>query len=734
MGLRQLTERSAAERAVEADEELRSILESRKTQIKVVGAGGAGNNTITRLMQVGIVGAETIAVNTDAQDLLYTDSDKKVLIGRELTSGLGAGADPKIGMEAAKESKDDIKKSLQGADMVFLTAGLGGGCLTGDSLIYTNPEGPIRIDSIKPNFFVYSIEDGRVAKKRILAAMNTGIKRTFKVKTKNQALNASYDHPFLKVIPINPDNRGRFVNFNFQWAPAESLRQNDLVVTLRKVPDIKPNSPDYEFYTDENFCRLFGFLLGDGWISKSKKSWKVFFSPSKDEEINRKYIQLMKEVFELEMRKSKNWYYANSKAVYEILEKLELNKHAKEKEIPSWLFELPVTHKKEFILGLADADGYYYKQKKGNGKEKIELRFEMSSEKLIKQLKVLCDYSGLRTSNVSSRTRKIKPPSSKEKRVFTSWSVRIYKLYQLNEKLEKTRERKGIGFLYGYRGPISSEFFKNFGFDRIQSVKEIGEKEVYDIIVERSHNFVAEGFVVHNTGTGSLPVIADVAKKLGALTVAVVTLPFTMEGKQRMRNAREGLENLENVTDTLIVIPNDKLLEIVPDVSLATAFKVADEILVNAVKGIAELVTKPGLVNLDFADVRAVMSEGGLSMIGMGESDTDNRAFEAVEKALNNPLINVDVNGARGALINVIGGPDITIKEAQQICEVVSKKLSPEAKIIWGVQIAKELGETVRALLIVTGVQSPQIFGPGKSWSGEKRKDIEESLGVEFIE
>lgn len=363
MGIKQFSERSVSERTAQADEELRSILESRKTQIKVVGAGGAGNNTITRLMQVGIVGAETVAVNTDAQDLLYTDSDKKVLIGRELTSGLGAGADPKIGMESAKESKDDIKKALQGADMVFLTGGLGGG-----------------------------------------------------------------------------------------------------------------------------------------------------------------------------------------------------------------------------------------------------------------------------------------------------------------------------------------------------------------------------------TGTGSLPVIADVAKKLGALTVAVVTLPFAMEGKQRMRNAREGLENLEGVTDTLIVIPNDKLLEIVPDVSLATAFKVADEILVNAVKGIAELVTKPGLVNLDFADVRAVMSEGGLSMIGMGESDTDNRAFEAVEKALNNPLITVDVNGAKGALINVIGGPDITIREAQQICEAVSTRLSPEAKIIWGVQIAKELGETVRALLIITGVQSPQIYGPGKSLSGEKKKDIEQTLGLEFID
>ncbi|MFH8132000.1 MAG: cell division protein FtsZ, partial [Candidatus Aenigmatarchaeota archaeon] len=353
MGVKQIIEKTGAPSKVSPfDEEIRDILEKRKTRIKVVGAGGAGNNTITRLMQVGIVGAETIAVNTDAQDLLYTDADVKVLIGKELTGGLGAGADPRIGMEAAKESKEDLKKALRGADLVFLTCGLGGG-----------------------------------------------------------------------------------------------------------------------------------------------------------------------------------------------------------------------------------------------------------------------------------------------------------------------------------------------------------------------------------TGTGSLPVIADIAKKMGALTVAVVTLPFTMEGKVRMANAKEGLKNLEGVVDTLIVIPNDKLLEIVPDVSIATAFKVADEILVNAVKGITELVTKPGLVNLDFADVRAVMSQGGLAMIGMGESDTENRALEAVEKALNNPLITVDINGAKGALINVMGGPDITIREAQQVCEAVSSRLSPDAKIIWGAQIAKELGDTIRALLIITGVKSPQIFGPEKPFSEEERKD-----------
>ncbi len=345
------------------DEELRKLLESRKAEIKVVGCGGAGGNTISRLVQVGIVGAEAIAVNTDAQDLLYTDSDIKILIGKEITGGLGAGADPRVGEESAKESKNDLKKVIEGADLIFVTCGLGGG-----------------------------------------------------------------------------------------------------------------------------------------------------------------------------------------------------------------------------------------------------------------------------------------------------------------------------------------------------------------------------------TGTGSSPIVAEIAKKSGALTVGVVTLPFTMEGRARMNNARQGLEKLQNMVDTLIVIPNDKLLEIVPDVSLTTAFKVADEILVNAVKGVTELVTRPGLVNLDFADVRAVMRDGGLAMIGMGDSDSENRAAEAVERALNNPLLDVDIDGAKGALINVSGGMDVTIRECQEIVEAVATKLNPDAKIIWGAQIVKELGDSVRTMVIVTGANSPQMFSPGRTLKRERTREIEKILGIDVVE
>ncbi len=235
------------------------------------------------------------------------------------------------------------------------------------------------------------------------------------------------------------------------------------------------------------------------------------------------------------------------------------------------------------------------------------------------------------------------------------------------------------------------------------------------------------------TGTGSVPVIADIAKKTGALTVAVVTLPFEVEGQRRYENAILGLEKLEGIVDTLIVIPNDKLLELAPDLPLQTAFKVADEILTNAVKGIADLVTKTGLVNLDFADIKAVMGKGGVAMIGIGESDSESRAIEAVEKALNNPLLDVDITGANGALINVSGGADMTLEEAKKVVESVSEKLDEDANIIWGAMISEDLGKTLKTMLIVTGVNSPQIFGPKKRIA-EKSKEIENQLGIEFVE
>ncbi len=236
------------------------------------------------------------------------------------------------------------------------------------------------------------------------------------------------------------------------------------------------------------------------------------------------------------------------------------------------------------------------------------------------------------------------------------------------------------------------------------------------------------------TGTGAAPVIASLAKKQGSLTIGVVTLPFTIEGKKRIENAEYGLERMESVVDTLIVIPNDKLLEIAPELPLQTAFKVADEILTNAVKGTTELVTKAGLVNLDFADVKAVMSNGGVSLMGMGEADSANRAKEAVEKAISNPLLDVDISNATGALVNIIGGEDMSLDEARLIISTVGEKLSPDAKMIWGAQLSPEMEKSVRVMLIITGVKSPQISGSELAPEDRNKMEISDDLGIDFLE
>jgi len=217
------------------------------------------------------------------------------------------------------------------------------------------------------------------------------------------------------------------------------------------------------------------------------------------------------------------------------------------------------------------------------------------------------------------------------------------------------------------------------------------------------------------------------------MNIGIVTMPFSMEGAHRTENAVIGLEKLEQSVNTLIVIPNEKLLELAPHLPLQTAFKVADEILTNSVKGIAELVTRTGLVNLDFADVKTIMSEGGVALIGVGESDSENRADESVQKALENPLIQVDISHATGALINISGGENLTLDESRRIVETVSERLDVKAKIIWGAQIYKDLDKTIRTMVIITGVKSDQIFGENYRHYDKKKKAIENELGIEFV-
>lgn len=264
-----------------------------------------------------------------------------------------------------------------------------------------------------------------------------------------------------------------------------------------------------------------------------------------------------------------------------------------------------------------------------------------------------------------------------------------------------------------------------------QAAKE-SESEIRKKLGEVDLVFITCG-LGGGTGTGASPVVAGIAKKAGALTVGVVTLPFTVEGHKRIENAQIGLEKLATVTDTLIVIPNDKLLEIAPELPIHTAFKVADEILTNAVKGITELITKSGLVNLDFADVKAVMTNGGVSLIGIGESGSQNRAKEAVERAINNPLLNVDISNASGALVNIIGGNDMSLDEYKDVMEIVGRKISPDAKIISGAQISPDMENTIKVLLIITGVKSSQIIG-SEDFIKNSQEELEKELGIDFLE
>ncbi len=239
------------------------------------------------------------------------------------------------------------------------------------------------------------------------------------------------------------------------------------------------------------------------------------------------------------------------------------------------------------------------------------------------------------------------------------------------------------------------------------------------------------------TGTGAAPVIAGLAKEIGALTIGVATLPFAVEGKRRIENALSGLEKLRKEVDTLILIPNDKILEIAPDLPLQIAFQEVDKILTEAVKGIVELITKAGIINLDFADLKTILSKGGMAMIGVGESSTeranDQRAMQAVENALTSPLLDIDISTSTRALVNVLGGNDLTLKEAELIVETVASKINEDAHIIWGAMIDDNFSRnTVRVMVVIAGATIPYLDGTN-NYNTEKEKEEDLDFGVDSI-
>jgi cell division protein FtsZ len=239
---------------------------------------------------------------------------------------------------------------------------------------------------------------------------------------------------------------------------------------------------------------------------------------------------------------------------------------------------------------------------------------------------------------------------------------------------------------------------------------EIGRKaaeesteELYEVLRGADMVFLTAG-MGGGTGTGAAPVAASIAREVGALTIGVVTRPFTFEGSRRSAVASEGIERLKEEVDTLIVIPNDRLLQIVDKrASLQEAFRVADDVLRQGIQGISELITVPGLINLDFADVRSIMSEGGAALMAVGHGTGENRALDAAQLAISSQLLDVTIDGARGILFNVTGGPDLSLFEVNEAAEIIRQTAHPEVNIIFGAVIDESMGDEVHITVVATG-------------------------------
>ena len=257
-------------------------------------------------------------------------------------------------------------------------------------------------------------------------------------------------------------------------------------------------------------------------------------------------------------------------------------------------------------------------------------------------------------------------------------------------------------------------------------------QEVKDSLKDADMVFICAG-EGGGTGTGGSPIIAQVAKDAGAIVIGTVTMPFKIE-RARVDKAEFGLQQLRQVSDTVIVIDNNRLVAIAGNLPVQQAFAVANELISTMIKGIVETIAVPSLVNLDYADVKAIMSNGGVAAIGVGASDTNNRVEEAVKGALSNPLLDISYEGATGALLHIAGGTDLTLDEISRAGELVTESLDDDANVIWGARVSEDMKGKITVMTIITGVKSPWILGKiDKSQPTAEAKTMSDELGIEIL-
>jgi cell division protein FtsZ len=261
------------------------------------------------------------------------------------------------------------------------------------------------------------------------------------------------------------------------------------------------------------------------------------------------------------------------------------------------------------------------------------------------------------------------------------------------------------------------------GFPEIgKRAAELARSTLQEVLKDADLVFITAG-MGGGTGTGTAPIVAQVAKEQGAIVVGMVSTPFKVE-RARMVKAEEGIADLRAAADTVIVLDNNRLLEYVPNLPLEQSFSVMDQLISETVKGISETITRPSLINLDFADVKAIMNAGGVAVMLVGETKSQDKSDNVVRTALNHPLLDVDYRGATGALVHITGGPDLTLREAENIAESLTYELDSHANVIWGARIQKDYEGKVRVLAIMTGVQSPQIMGKGQRATAAASDDM----------
>jgi len=749
-------------------------------KICVVGIGGAGCNTVRRLAEMGVAEqVELIAMNTDIKQLRMISSPriKKILIGAKLTGGQGAGGFPSVGEEAATASNQDIAAALEGAKIVFISAGMGGGTGTGGAPVVAKIAKDIGAIVISVVTFPFKLERARVIKAREGIEKLRQFSHTVIVLDNNLLVQYAPNLPMDEAFKIADEVIGKAIDgithtilvpslINLDFADFMAIMKTGGMAMIsvgkgagpKKIEEAVAavkNQPLLEVdYSDATGALIHitggptlslsdankaGSMLTD----KVRENAPVIWGARIDEKMGDEV-----EIVLIITGVKTNLLSEESKIAESRIRQPSQQSYVQQpQQRKPYLYTQPFYSSTGFQEQQPQMTGVQQPQQpqptlssrqrpefvedvEALAREQEELKNILGAEGVVLEEPKI-EVIGVGGGGCNTISRLSSAGLSKA-------CLKSTRLIAIN-----TDKKALVDIVKEDKVPITKvliggKLTRGLGAGGFPEIGEKAAEESFHLLQETIGKpqlvFLAIG-MGGGTGTGAGPVVAKIAKQAGAIVVGIVTYPFNLE-RARQEKAKEGIARLMQYCDTVVVIDNEKLRTLVPNMPMNEAFMFADKVILDAVQGITETIMTPSLINLDFADIKATMGNGEISLICVGEGEGPDKVKQAIESTLNRPLLDVDYNDISGALIHITGGSNMTLEEAHAIGEGISKGVRKNAAVVWGARIDPKLGDKVKVVAILSGVKGisiPTAGLKGSRYVSSGGSDIFSELGITYL-